>query len=216
MTHTWPGVLYSIQVCGLIDGMCSPKSLIVCEYIATACGPPTHVYMYQCNVLESTMISFESFNFFLSIGILSKSAGQTLRIAACYNILFRLRNSDEDPLPVGNKEWDIIPDAVKAASNFVDVCCIHAAYMAGRTSEAMVADESQQSAESFFLLFPGNLIKLTDIINAKRFRSLGKKDNAVEALQNLHRDGLGTLKEVPASKHSSHQVSMKSNKMNST
>ena len=107
---------------------------------------------------------------------------------------------------VTNSEDVIIADAIKAASNFVDVCCIHAAYMAGRKTEPG-ADESVQSAENFLLLFPGNLLKLTDIINAKKFRHIGKKEKAVESLINLQQNGLGILKEVPSSKHLAHQVS---------
>ena len=89
-----------------------------------------------------------------------------------------------------NSEDVIIADAMKAASNFVDVCCIHAAYMAGRKTEPG-ADESVLSAENFLLLFPGNLLKLTDIINAKKFRHIGKKEKGCRRSDKLTTERLG-------------------------
>jgi len=84
-----------------------------------------------------------------SLGILSKSTGQTLRIAACLNILIKLRDEAIQPWPAGITEGDVLPDAVKAASNFVDVYCIHAAYMAGRSTEPA----ESQNPEKFFCYF---------------------------------------------------------------
>ena len=60
--------------------------------------------------------------------MLSKSAGQTLWVVACLNVLFRIRNDKPwptDPSFDTSSEDVIITDAIKAASNFVDACCIH-------------------------------------------------------------------------------------------
>lgn len=95
-------------------------------------------------------------------GMLSKSAGQTLRVAACLNILFKIRN---EPWPTTNDTNDasledmIIDAAIEAASNFIDVCCIQAAYMAGRTTEPAVisatatdcSSDDERSIEKFTL-----------------------------------------------------------------
>ena len=58
--------------------------------------------------------------------MLSKAKGQILCVAACLNMLF-----------IENELWTSIPvliedKALTAAENFVDVCCQHAAYLAGR------------------------------------------------------------------------------------
>ncbi|XP_065891537.1 uncharacterized protein [Dysidea avara] len=135
--------------------------------------------------------------------MLSKSTGQILRVAACFNMLFRIRDSTE-PWPENNPEDKIIHDAIKAACDFVDICCIHTAFMAGRSTSLSKTQELKTSDENFFLVFPGSVLILSDIINARRFKSRGKKDEAVTALTALQNDGLGTLSDLPSSKHSAH------------
>jgi len=58
-------------------------------------------------------------------GLLSKSIGQTLRVAASVHVLFGME--DEEPLPN-----TISYMAIKAAIDFVEVCCQQTAYIAGR------------------------------------------------------------------------------------
>ena len=61
--------------------------------------------------------------------MLSKSLGQILRVLASLHVLFHYFSSEQsqEPLP------DIITDeAVKAAMNFVEVCCQQTAFIAGR------------------------------------------------------------------------------------
>ena len=158
--------------------------------------------------------------------MLSKSAGQTLRVAACLNVLFRIRNDDEpwptDPSFDTSLEDVIIDDAIKAASNFVDACCIQAAYMAGRSTEPAVvasivtdcnsSNADERSNENLLLLLPGKRLNLSDILAAKKFRNKGGRQAAVEAMTNLQADGLGVLQDLPSSKHSSNQVRIKCNK----
>lgn len=152
--------------------------------------------------------------------MLSKSAGQTLRVAACLNILFRIRNDDE-PWPTNQSGLEdiIIPDAIKAASNFVDVCCIQAAYMAGRSTEPVPipsidtecnssSGDERRSNEKLLLLLPDRIINLSEVLAAKKFRSRGRRVAAIEAMTNLQADGLGVLQDLPSSKHSSNQVCM--------
>ena len=68
------------------------------------------------------------------LGMLSKSKGQILRVAASLHVLFH-RNT---PL---NVPESISEEAIKAAVTFVELCIQHAAYMAGRgdISEAIQA-----------------------------------------------------------------------------
>lgn len=72
----------------------------------------------------------------VSSGILSKSKGQVLRVAACRHILFCEVDGDDDK-DVGVPSIESIPsiiskEAIVAAENFVVTCCQHAAFMAGR------------------------------------------------------------------------------------
>ena len=61
----------------------------------------------------------------ICIGLLSKSKGQIIRIAATLHVLFNI----ETPLAIPT----VISDAaIKAAINLVDVCIQHAAFLAGR------------------------------------------------------------------------------------
>ncbi len=60
--------------------------------------------------------------------MLSKSLGQTLRVAASLHVLFHLlSDTSQESLP------DVISEqAVIAAIDFVEVCCQQTAYIAGR------------------------------------------------------------------------------------
>ena len=89
---------------------------------------------------------------FTLLGMLSKSTGQILRVAACFNVLFRIRESTE-PWPENNPEDKIIRDAIKAACDFVDICCIHTAFMAGRSTSLSKMQELKTSDENFSLYF---------------------------------------------------------------
>ena len=60
-----------------------------------------------------------------SVGMLSKSKGQILRVSACLHVLFHIETPTNIP--------DVIStEAIKAAIDMVDVCLQHAAYLAGR------------------------------------------------------------------------------------
>lgn len=58
-------------------------------------------------------------------GMLSKSKGQILRVAATLHVLFHIDTPLAIPSVIGE-------DAVKAAIDFVDVCIQQAAFLAGR------------------------------------------------------------------------------------
>lgn len=58
-------------------------------------------------------------------GMLSKSKGIILRLAAVLHILFHIETPNKIP-------QEICPDAIRAAINYVDMCCQHAAHIAGR------------------------------------------------------------------------------------
>ena len=59
------------------------------------------------------------------IGMLSKSKGQVLRVAATLHVLFH-RNT---PLNIPDV---ISAEAIHAATDFVELCLQHAAFLAGR------------------------------------------------------------------------------------
>ena len=75
-------------------------------------------------------------------GMLGKAKGQILRIAACLQMFFGDTLVDhEDGYSEGDDEATVITaplpttiteDALKAAINFVEVCCQHTAYVTGR------------------------------------------------------------------------------------
>ena len=58
-------------------------------------------------------------------GMLSKSKGQLLRVAAVMHVLFNLDNPSDIP-------QEISEAAVKAADSFVELCLHHAAYIGGK------------------------------------------------------------------------------------
>ena len=66
-----------------------------------------------------------NYNLSHNIGMLSKSKGQILRIAATLHVLFNMN----DPLAIPTV---ISETAIKAAINLVDVCLQDAAFLAGR------------------------------------------------------------------------------------
>ena len=59
------------------------------------------------------------------VGMLSKSKGQILRVAAVLQVLFHVDNPHNIPAKVGE-------DVMKAAISHVDLCIQHAAYITGR------------------------------------------------------------------------------------
>ena len=73
-------------------------------------------------------------------GILSKSKGLILRVAAVMHVMFHLENPNDLPN-------EISLNALEAAQDFVDMCCQHAAFMAGRGE---IRDEIQQLQAGLF------------------------------------------------------------------
>ena len=63
--------------------------------------------------------------FVQNAGMLSKSKGIILRLAAVFHILFHTEAHDKIPTEIGS-------DAIKAAIDYVNMCCQHAAHIAGR------------------------------------------------------------------------------------
>ena len=71
-------------------------------------------------------------------GMLGKSKGQILRVAAVLEVLFQMvsetiAEADTDETETSTRTSTCITDsAVLGAINFVDLCCQQASYMAGR------------------------------------------------------------------------------------
>ena len=65
--------------------------------------------------------------------MLSKSKGQ-IRVAPCLHVLFVDFNEREKGIPTSFKEIpeEIDEKAIVAAQNYVEVCCQHIAFLAGR------------------------------------------------------------------------------------
>ena len=62
---------------------------------------------------------------YVHLGMLSKSKGQCLRVAATMHVIFNWKTPQNIPTVISD-------DALKAADNFVSMCVQHAAYLAGR------------------------------------------------------------------------------------
>ena len=70
------------------------------------------------------------------VGMLSKSKGQVLRVAAVLHVLSYIKVQNDDSA-VETQQSDeiasvISESAIKAAVNFVSLCCQQTAYMTGR------------------------------------------------------------------------------------
>ena len=71
------------------------------------------------------------------VGMLSKSKGQVLRVAAVMHVLDHMATPSSIPL-------DISEAAVRAADTFVDYCLQHAAYLGGRGKFREAVEEIHQ------------------------------------------------------------------------
>ena len=130
--------------------------------------------------------------------------GQILRVSVALHILFRVEL--EDPLPD-----TISRDAIKAAINFVEVCCQHTAYISGRgeienelelvqagdpSAHATATETQQESTEALILGLPGDILDVSYWVNKKRrFRNRGGIEGALQAMKNLQKNKMGTLEQ---------------------
>ena len=86
------------------------------------------------------MMQIMPYDHFNSTGTLSKAKGQILRVSACLHVLF----DDQDTVPSST----IKEDAIKAAENYVDVCCQHVAYISGR---GLIEDEVKRICGGMYM-----------------------------------------------------------------
>ncbi len=128
--------------------------------------------------------------------------GQILRVSAAMHILFQI---EEKALPPNA----ISEEATKAAIKFVEVCCQHTAYIAGRGTidnelELMQASEGpthgtdkeapQESVETLVLTLLGESLDVSFWAHKKRrFRNRGGIEGAFQAMKHLQEDGMGKL-----------------------
>lgn len=87
--------------------------------------------------------------------MLGKSSGLTLRVAAVMHVAFHLKSPHDIPKQISQQ-------ALEAALDFVDVCCKHAAFMAGR--EEMV-DLIQQLQTGKYIVYIGSKFCTGSIVN---------------------------------------------------
>ncbi|XP_065911094.1 uncharacterized protein [Dysidea avara] len=152
-------------------------------------------------------------------GMLSKSKGQVLRVAAVLHVLSYIKVQNDDSA-VETQQSDeiasvISESAIKAAVNFVSLCCQQTAYMTGRGNikeevemlktslqDSSLLDCSSSGAElntpGYCLKLPGKQLNLSALLYAKKFRAYGYKSGAVDAFKELEAEGLGVLEEVKA------------------
>ena len=90
---------------------------------------PTVVGIVDCVSVQNVTLPI--------LGMLSKSKGQVLRVAAVMHVLFHMNS----PLAIPP---NISESAMKAADSFVDLCLQHAAYLGGRGNFQEAIDELQQ------------------------------------------------------------------------
>lgn len=81
--------------------------------------------------------------------MLSKSKGQVLRVSAVLHVLFCDGTNDKGEITVNEVPMIVSSKAVLAARNFVDTCCQHAAFIAGR---GLMKDEISQLTSSKCLI----------------------------------------------------------------
>ena len=62
--------------------------------------------------------------------------------------------------------------------------------------KADVEDSGVDATASHCLLLPGKKLELTPLLNAKKFRSWGNKEGAVNTFRKLAAVGLGTMEEI--------------------
>ena len=78
--------------------------------------------------------------------MLSKSKGQVLRLSAAFHVLFCDTDIDCNEkrmeIEVGSVSTEIADSAIVAAQNFVDTCCQHAAFIAGRNIDDEIIELS--------------------------------------------------------------------------
>ena len=84
-------------------------------------------------------------NVSIAIGMLSIANGQVLRVAAVLHVLFCDTVDEVGELTVQDVPVTVTSKAVLAARNFVDTCCQHAAFIAGR---GLMEDEISQLTSS--------------------------------------------------------------------
>ena len=122
------------------------------------------------------------------------------------HILFRLKHED----PLQDPILDIISqDAIKAAVNFVKVCCQHTAYISGRGQVdnelelvqasdehsrcATGKEQQQESTEALILGLPGDVSHW--VHKKRKFRHRGGIEGALQAMRNLQENEMGKLEQ---------------------
>ena len=114
-------------------------------------------------------------------------------MSACLHVLF----DDQGTVPSST----IKEDAIKAAENYVDVCCQHVAYI---SRKGLIEDEVKRicmhhfglrynSTAGYCLTLPGHQLDLGVLLQNKKFRTRGNKDGALKAMRELESVGLGQL-----------------------
>ena len=86
--------------------------------------------------------------------MLGKAKGQILQIAACLQMFFGdtcTSDDEERIIPTNTLPTTLTEDALKAAINFVEVCCQHTAYITGRQTIESEIKKYKQSKCNYTL-----------------------------------------------------------------
>ena len=81
--------------------------------------------------------------------MLSKSKGQTLRVAAVMHILFQIHEVEQSDLVM---EDQISENALRAAIDFVQTSIQHAAYIAGRSTISKEVEIAEAGTHFYFMV----------------------------------------------------------------
>ena len=95
-------------------------------------------------------------HFFNQTGMLSKSKGQILRVAAVMHTLFQLKPLHDDEAITYIIDNEISLEALEAAIDFIQTSVQHAAYIAGRSTMAKEVEIAEAGA--YISLYHYNIV----------------------------------------------------------
>lgn len=93
-----------------------------------------NIFVNKYNSIQKQLQTFCGRDDLIS-GFLSKSKGQLLRVATCFHVLFKI----ESPSNISETIEEL---PLKAAVNFIEVCCSHAFHITGRQNPLQDPDDA--------------------------------------------------------------------------
>ena len=173
---------------------------------------PNHVCKAITNTLGIHIITY----FTISLKVCSASQKGSQKVKKAF--------PSQKGIPTSFKEIpeEIDEKAIVAPQNYVEACCQHIAFLAGRkTIDSEITrhvesnniafcclnmfklhtgdyDSSKMSNAAYTLALPGRILDLSTLLSNKKYRNRGNKDGALAAMKKLENDGLGKIKKKEA------------------